>query len=95
MTRTMRMLTVGVMISVLFVVVGVVWLSNSAETLDNVAEHLGASESPVWNPPISDYEMPGLEGNMVANIAVGLVSTLVTLGAAFTVGKCLRSKRKV
>lgn len=79
----------GIILSLLFVVVGVVWFSYSAETLDEVAGHFGASESRPWNPPIPDYEIPGFEGNLTANIIVGFAFTLVILAVTFVVGKSL------
>jgi hypothetical protein len=83
----------GIVVSILFVIVGVFWLSYSMETLDHVAEQFGASDSPIWNPLIPDYEIRGLEGNPLSNTIVGIVFTLVTLTVAFAVGKCLRSSR--
>jgi len=84
----------GVIVSVIFVVVGCVWLSLSVETLDEVAEHFGASEASFWNPPIPDYEIPGLEGNVAVNTVVGVAFTLITLTATFIVGEILKAKRK-
>lgn len=89
-----RMILAGTIVSLVFVAVGSAWLSFSAETLDEIAERLGATESPVWTPPIPDYEIPGLEGNVQANIAVGVAFTLVVLGVTFAVGRSLRSSRK-
>lgn len=92
MIENRRIFMVGMMVSVIFVIMGCVWLSLSAETLDEVAEHFGASESPVWAPPIPDYEIPGLEGNMMTAIVVGIAFSLLTLGVTLVAGKALRSK---
>ena len=81
MTGVKRMLMVGIVFSSFFVVVGALWLSNSVETLDEVAEHFGATDSPRWNPPIPDYEIHGFEGNVMANIAVGIIFTVIVLTA--------------
>lgn len=93
MSGTKKLLAAGITISIIFVVIGCVWLSLSIETLDEVAEHFGSSESPVWTPPIPDYEIPGLEGNVAANISIGIVFTLLTLGVAFAAGKALKAKK--
>ena len=92
MIENKRIFMVGMMVSIIFVILGCVWLSLSSETLDEVAEHFGASESPVWTPPIPDYEIPGLEGNRVTAIIVGITFTLLTLGVTLVVGKTLKSK---
>ena len=92
MIENKRTFMVGMMVSIIFVILGCVWLSLSAETLDEVAEHFGASESPVWTPPIPDYEIPGLEGSVVTAIIVGVTFTLLTLGVTLVVGKTLKSK---
>jgi hypothetical protein len=90
MTGVKRMLMVGIVLSSFFVVVGALCLSNSVETLDEVAEHFGATDFPIWNPPISDYEIHGFEGNVMVNIAVGIVFTVIVLVSTFAVGKSLR-----
>ena len=90
MTGIRRMLVFGLLLSLVFVVVGVVWLSNSVETLDQVAEHFGATSSPIWTPPIPEYEIHGFEGNVIVNIAVGIAFTVMVLVSTFAVGKCLR-----
>jgi len=93
MSQRRKLLAVSITISIIFVVIGCVWLSFSAETLDEVAERFGASESPAWTPPIPDYALPGFEGNVVANISIGIVFTLLTLGVIFSVGKVLEAKK--
>jgi len=86
-----RMLAFGLVLSIAFVIVGVFGFSNSAETLDEVAEHFGATESPVWSPPIPDYEIHGFEGNGTANIVIGIVFTVVVLVSTYAIGKSLQS----
>jgi len=90
MTGVGRMLAFGLVLSLVFVVVGAIWLSNSIETLDQVAEHFGATASPIWTPPIPEYEIHGFEGNVMMNIAVGIVFTVIVLVSTFAVGKSLR-----
>ncbi|MGQ9691001.1 MAG: hypothetical protein ACUVQY_07050 [Thermoproteota archaeon] len=93
MSGTKKLLAAGITISIIFVVIGCVWLSYSIETLDKVAEHFGSSESPIWTPLFPDYEIPGLEGSLAANIFIGIVFTLLTLGVAFAAGKALKAKK--
>jgi len=93
MSECRKLLIIGVTISIVFVVVGSVWLSLSSETLEEIARSFGASESYVWPPPVPNYEIPGLEGNVVASITVGLVSTLIILGITYFVGRSLRSQK--
>jgi len=94
MIRDRRIILVGMVVSIIFVVAGCAWLSFSSEKLDEIAEHFGAQESPIWTPPIPDYEIPGLEGNIVVNIALGIFFTLVVLGVVLMVGKGLRAGSK-
>ncbi|MGQ9468964.1 MAG: hypothetical protein ACUVTD_03955 [Nitrososphaerales archaeon] len=92
MKGSKRMVKAGIIASAIFVIIGCAWLSSSQETLDMVAEYFGASEAPLWAPPLPDYELPGLEGNIFANIATGIAFTLLILAFTFTVGKVLRAK---
>lgn len=93
MNGSKKLATVGIIVSIIFVVIGCVSLSLSAETLDEVAEHFGASESTVLPSPIPDYEIPGLEGNVATNIFIGVVFTLLTLGVTFAAGKVLKQRK--
>ena len=83
------LLAAGIITAFIFAIVGSVWLSFSAETLDELAAAFGVSESSLWNPPISDYQIVELEGNIMANIVIGLVFTALTLAVTLAVGKCL------
>ncbi len=93
MGENRRMILVGTIASIIFVAIGSACLSLSAETLDEIAERFAAKEFHLWTPPMPDYEIPGLEGNIVANTAVGVIFTLVVLGVTFAVGKYLRSSK--
>jgi hypothetical protein len=93
MLNNKMLITIGIIASIVFVVIGVIWLATSVETLDEVAEEFGAKESPLYEPPLPDYEIPGLEGNTAANILLGVVFTFVALGVTLVAGKALRSKR--
>ncbi|MBS7643429.1 hypothetical protein KEJ26_02445 [Candidatus Bathyarchaeota archaeon] len=92
MSEIKRIVLLGITVSFVFVVVGCMWLSHSVETLDEVAEHFGASEYLVWAPPLPDYEIPGFEGNLAANIIVGIAFTLLTLALALVIGRALKAK---
>lgn len=92
MGENKRIFMLGIIVSIIFVIAGCMWLSYSAETLDEIAKHFGASESSVWTPPLPDYEIPGLEGNLAVNTVVGIVFTLLTLAFALVVGKVLKAK---
>jgi hypothetical protein len=89
LSRDRNLILAGVLVALVFVVVGAVWLSQSTETLDTVAENFGAKESPVWNPPLPDYEISGFEGNTVMNIVTGIAFTLIILGVTLVVGRGL------
>ncbi|MCX8191972.1 MAG: hypothetical protein N3F06_04110 [Nitrososphaerales archaeon] len=88
-----RMIVTGIAVSVVFVLIGGLWLYESAETFDKLAELFGAEEQPIYRPPLPDYEIPGLEGNKVANIIVGVLSTLFVLGTTLIIGKVLGIRR--
>jgi hypothetical protein len=83
------MLVFGVLFSMVFVAVGVIWLSNSAETLDQVAEQFGASTFALWTPPIPEYEVPGFQGNLALDMVVGTAFTLFILILTVAIGKGL------
>lgn len=93
MTRNATLVAVGLMFAVVFVLVGVLVLSMSAETLDEIAEKFVVSESSVYEPPLPDYEVPGFEGNTAVNIVLGITFALLTLLVTFAIGKALKSPR--
>jgi hypothetical protein len=83
------MIAFGILFSILFVAVGVFLLSNSAETLDEVAEQFGAPTFSLWTPPIPEYEVPGFEGNPALGIVIGTAFTMLILVLTVAVGKGL------
>lgn len=93
MSRNKQMIIIGIIVSLLFVTIGVALLSTSEETLDKIAEEHGSQEKQRWAPPFPDYEIPGLEGKTAINIIVGLVFALLTLCITFAVGKALKAKK--
>jgi amino acid transporter len=88
-----KLTVVGIIISIIFVIIGCIWLSLSVETLDEIAENFGAKENPIWNPPIPDYELPGFEGNVLINTIIGIIFTILIFIAVYGIGNLLKSKR--
>jgi hypothetical protein len=66
--------------------------SYAMETLDVKAEELGAEEHPVYEPPIPDYTLPGVE-NEWGSLLVGITSTLLLFIVGLGVAKILSKKR--
>ena len=95
MNRDRNLVLARLLVIVIAVLVGSIWLARSTETLDKVAERFGAKESPIWNPPLPDYEAPGFEGNTVLNVLIGIVFGLVVFGVTMSIGRVLGAKRKV
>jgi len=85
---------VAIAASLIFVLIGVVWLSTSLETLDEVAELLGAEERKIWNPLFPEYTIPGLEDNMGATLVFSIISMLGVLAVAYTVSRLLITRRR-
>ncbi|MFQ5711124.1 MAG: hypothetical protein ACE5GD_04995 [Candidatus Geothermarchaeales archaeon] len=92
MTGGKEIITAGIIVSIVFIIVGWVWFPVSVETLDEVAEHVGASEFSVWVPPLPEYEIPGFEGDVTMGIILSTAFTLLTLGVTLMVGKALEAK---
>lgn len=88
--RNQKTLFIGLVVALVFVLVGVFVLSYSMETLDKQAEQLGAEEKPIYNPPFADYTIPGLD-NVWGALLIGIVGTLllfiVGLGVAILLNK--------
>jgi ABC-type phosphate transport system permease subunit len=88
--RNQKTLLIGLVVALIFVLVGVFIFSYSMETLDKQAEQLGVEEKPVYNPPFADYNIPGLD-NVWGALVIGIVGTLmlfiVGLGAAILLNK--------
>jgi hypothetical protein len=73
-------------------VLGVFLFSYAMETLDLKAEELGAEEHPVYEPPIPDYTLPGME-NEWGSLLVGITSTLLLFIVGLGVAKILSKKK--
>jgi len=88
-----KVAVVGITVAALFATAGVLWLSTSMETLDEIAEQLGAEEFSLWIPLFPDYTVPGHEESVGSTLVLSLASTVMVFGAAYLVGKLLIAKR--
>lgn len=88
-----KLIIIGLIISIVFVILGCVWLSLSMETFDKIAEIFGAEENPFWNPPIPDYELHGFEGNIITNTTIGITFTIVIFIVTYAIGHTLKAKK--
>ncbi len=85
-----RLVVIGLIISLVFVIIGTFWFSYSNETLDVIAERFNASESNIWTPLFPDYEIPGFKGNLVMNVFLGAVFTILIFAITLVMGKILK-----
>jgi len=90
MNGSKLVILVGIIVSLMAVLIGTIWLSQSYETLEEIAERLKIRESPLWSPPVPDYELTSSKGNSIARILLGFVAALLVLGLTFVVGKGIR-----
>lgn len=88
-----KLIAIGLIVSLIFVVAGTLWFSYSNETLDMIAEHFNASESTIWMPPFPNYEVPGFEGNPITNVFLGAVFTVLILIITLVVGRILKYRK--
>ncbi|MGD6852041.1 MAG: hypothetical protein ACQCN6_08285 [Candidatus Bathyarchaeia archaeon] len=92
-TKNQKTLIVGLTVAIIFVLIGVFFLSYAMETLDVKAEQLGAEESPVYEPPFPDYAIIGLDGTTGALI-IGIGGTALLFIVGLAVAKVLSMKRR-
>jgi len=90
-TKNQKTIIVGLVVSLIFVLLGVFVFSYAMETLDVKAEELGAEENPIYEPPLPDYTIPGME-NEWGSLLLGIAGTLLLFVAGFTVAKILKKK---
>jgi ABC-type phosphate transport system permease subunit len=83
---------IGLVVALIFVLVGVFIFSNSMETLDKQAEQLGVEEKPIYNPPFADYNIPGLD-NVWGALIIGIIGTLLLFIAGLGVAMLLKKKK--
>lgn len=84
-----RVVAIGLAASILFVIVGTLFLSYAMETLDVMAEELGIFGENLLASPFPEYVILGHEDNVAASIALGVASTLLLFAVAWGVGKIL------
>ena len=91
-SKNKKTVIVGLVVALIFVLVGTFVFSYSMETLDKQAEQLGAEENPVYEPPFPDYTIAGLESTWSA-LLIGITSTLLLFVLSVGVAKILRRKK--
>jgi len=89
-----KVVLAGIAIGALFAIAGVLWLSTSMETLDEIAEQLGVKGFNLWNPLFPDYAVPGHKESVGATLALSLVSIAIVFRAAYLVAKLLIVRRE-
>jgi hypothetical protein len=90
-TKNQKTIIVGLVVSLIFVLLGVFVFSYAMETLDVKAEELGAEENPIYEPPLPDYTIPGME-NEWGSLILGIAGTMLLFVAGFVVAKILKKK---
>ncbi|MCW3994733.1 MAG: cobalamin biosynthesis protein CbiN [Candidatus Bathyarchaeota archaeon] len=91
-TKNQKTIIVGLTVAIIFVLIGVFFLSYALETLDLKAEQLGAQEQPIYDPPLPDYVIPGMD-NPWATVILGIASTLLLFAVGLIVAKLLNKKK--
>jgi hypothetical protein len=94
MNASKLIMLMGIIVSLVAVLMGTIWLPQSHETLEKMAERLGIRESPLWSPPMPDYEITSSKGNSIARILPGFVAALLVLGLTFVIGKGIRKNSR-
>jgi len=91
-TKNQKTIIIGLTVAVIFVMIGVFFLSYAMETLDVKAEQLGAEEQPIYEPPFPDYSIIGID-NVWGALIIGLAGTLLLFIVGFGVAKILNKKK--
>lgn len=91
-TKNQKTIIIGLTVAVVFVMIGVFFLSYAMETLDVKAEQLGAEEQPIYEPPFPDYSIIGID-NVWGALIIGLAGTLLLFIVGFGVAKILNKKK--
>jgi len=68
-------------------------LTGYAEPLERSAEIVGVEERPMYEAPMPDYLIPGVEVEAVSGILAGLVGTALVAVVALVLGRALRAGR--
>lgn len=93
-SKNQKTIIIGLTVAIIFVIIGVFFLSYAMETLDVKAEQLGAEEQPIYEPPFPDYSIIGID-NMWGTLIIGLASTLLLFIVGFGVAKILNRKKSL
>ncbi len=87
-----KTLIVGLTVALFFVILGVFCFSYALETLDVKAEELGLQEQPIYEAPLADYTIAGIDNQWVT-LLVGIASTLLLFVAGLGVAKLINKKK--
>jgi len=93
-TKNQKTIIIGLTVAIIFVMIGVFFLSYAMETLDVKAEELGAQEQPIYEPPFPDYSIVGID-NVWGALIIGLTGTLLLFVVGFGVAKILNKKKSL
>ena len=93
-SKNQKTIIIGLTVAIIFVIIGVFFLSYAMETLDVKAEQLGAEEQPIYEPPFPDYSIIGID-NVWGALIIGLASTLLLFIVGFGVAKILNRKKSL
>ncbi len=85
---------VGLTVALIFVLLGVFVFSYAMETLDAKAEQLGVEEHPIYEAPLSDYNLAGNENQWVT-LLIAITSTLLLFVAGLAVAKLISKKKRL
>ncbi len=91
-TKNQKTIIVGLTVAIIFVLIGVFFLSYAMETLDVKAEQLGAQESPVYEAPFADYSIAGIDST-TGGLIIGIGGTALLFIVGFAVAKALGRKK--
>ena len=87
-----KIIMTGLLVAVVFAIVGAFILSYSMETLDKQADKLGVQEKPIWNAPFADYNIPGLQ-NGLGTLIVGVGGVCLLFVVTLVVANLLKKKQ--
>jgi hypothetical protein len=93
-TKNQKTIIVGLTVAIVFVMIGVFFLSYAMETLDVKAEELGTQEQPIYEPPFADYSIAGME-NVWGALIIGIAGTLLLFIVGLGVAKVFNKKKSL
>jgi len=93
-TKNQKTIIIGLTVAIIFVAIGVFFLSYAMETLDVKAEELGAQEQPIYEPPFADYSIAGME-NVWGALIIGIAGTLLLFIVGLGVAKIFNKKKSL